>query len=228
MSIESKHAYRFEYLKSDKWKAVRLSALVREKGKCQICEDESISNDAHHMWYPDSVWDTEERHLIILCRSCHDFIHAVLPACKTKDEEKGREEWAKFKNAILAWRRSKLLLFFQMDSDPEVPTTFQQGESFVKAQALRDAYDRLKLYARKQEMVIRDYVNNYGESPSIESLNASNPLKPEKEKASKHFAELGPKTQLKAVVRLIEQWGNAFANSVSRVNVDIDGSDYQI
>jgi hypothetical protein len=111
MSIESKHAYRFGYLKSDKWKQVRLDALLREKGKCQICQEESIYNDAHHIWYPENIYDTQEFHLVILCRPCHDFVHVAFPECKTRDEEAGREIWMKFYRAVVTWRSSKHLLF---------------------------------------------------------------------------------------------------------------------
>lgn len=131
MGIEAKHAYRFGYLKSDQWKAVRLEALVREKGKCQVCGEESIANDAHHVWYPKNIYETTERHLVILCRPCHDFIHAMLPECKTSDEELGLAEWARFKSAIAMWRNEKLAIF-------------QTGEPYMKAKQLRDAYLEMK------------------------------------------------------------------------------------
>jgi len=72
MGIEGKHAYRFVYLKSEKWQNVRIEALAREGGKCQICGEESISNDAHHVWYPESIWETRSENLVILCRPCHE------------------------------------------------------------------------------------------------------------------------------------------------------------
>lgn len=131
MSIEGKHAYRFGYLKSEQWSNVRLEALVREKAKCQICGEESISNDAHHIWYPDNIYETTERHLAILCRPCHDFVHVMLPDCKTNDEELGLREWQKLRNAIIAWRREKISLF-------------HTGMEFLPAPALRQAYESLK------------------------------------------------------------------------------------
>ena len=142
MSIDAKHSYRFGFLKSDKWKAVRLEALVREKGKCQICQAESIYNDAHHVWYPENIYDTTEMHLVILCRSCHNFIHALLPECKTSDEQAGLETWNKFRNAILAWRQEKQWLF-SMERAVELPPITRAGE-------LRDAYDLLKQKYREQ------------------------------------------------------------------------------
>jgi hypothetical protein len=121
MSIEGKLYYRDVYLKSDKWQNVRLEALVREKARCQICGEESISNDAHHIWYPTPIWDTEERHLIILCRSCHEFIHIMLPDCnKTTDEQKGTNEWLRFKGAITIWRRTHAQIFLPGESPKEL------------------------------------------------------------------------------------------------------------
>jgi hypothetical protein len=115
MSIEGKHSYRFGYLKSEQWQNVRLEALVREKGKCQICGEESISNDAHHIWYPERIYETRPENLVVLCRPCHDFIHSMIPDCKTKDEDAGRQMWLKFSNAIIAWRRDKLSIFGTTD-----------------------------------------------------------------------------------------------------------------
>jgi hypothetical protein len=111
MSIEGKHSYRFVYLKSEQWKTVRLEALVREGGRCQICGEESISNDAHHIWYPENIYETTEANLVILCRACHDFTHAMLPECKTKNEEEGRALWLRFFNAVKVWRASKIQCF---------------------------------------------------------------------------------------------------------------------
>lgn len=154
MSIEGKHAYRFGYLKSDKWKTVRLEALVREKGRCQICSEESISNDAHHIWYPESIWETQERHLVILCRICHDFVHCVLPDCKTKDEEYGTTQWNTLKNAIIAWRRDKQAIF----SDPSgMETEGDESKKISKVSELRKAHTKLHLKCKAQQELIRKY-----------------------------------------------------------------------
>ena len=133
MGIEAKHSYRFGYLKSEQWQNVRLEALAREKALCQICGEESISNDAHHIWYPENIYETTEAHLVILCRPCHDFIHAMIPECKTNSEEEGRSHWYRFSNAIRVWRDKKVQ-FFQtgIDGGPK---------------QLRDAYSELR---RKQ------------------------------------------------------------------------------
>lgn len=143
MSIEGKHAYRFGYLKSEKWQNVRLEALAREKAKCQICDEESISNDAHHMWYPENVYETTEAHLVILCRPCHDFIHTMIPDCKTSDEQAGREHWLKFANAIKAWRHQKL--------------QFWKFSGLASAKDLRKAYEDVKEKSQQQAAIIQSF-----------------------------------------------------------------------
>lgn len=126
----------YEYLKSEKWQAVRLEALVREKAHCQICGEESISNDAHHVWYPESVWDTTEAQLVILCRPCHDFLHVMLPECKTNDEEAGRSQWLKFSYAIAAWRRSHASIFKPKESPKELREELQRVKALLSTATL--------------------------------------------------------------------------------------------
>ena len=111
MGVNQKHVYRFGYLKSEKWDAVRIQALARDDGKCSICDLQSHSNDGHHIWYPENIWDTTSDHLVILCRGCHEFLHAVCQDCKTNDEFIGRRNWLNFKNAALQWRRTNIILF---------------------------------------------------------------------------------------------------------------------
>ena len=78
MSIEAKHAYRFGYLKSEKWKALRLSCLSRDDAKCRACGKRDLSNDAHHIRYPKDWNDTTIWHLRTLCRPCHDKAHVLM------------------------------------------------------------------------------------------------------------------------------------------------------
>jgi hypothetical protein len=135
MSIDGKHAYRFGFLKSEKWQAVRLEALSREKAKCQICNEESIFNDAHHVWYPENIYDTEEQHLVILCRPCHEFIHDFLPECKTSDAESGIANWIKFSRAMIAWRVKKAYTFKSINIDLDFlfhPNTPKQLRAYFK------------------------------------------------------------------------------------------------
>lgn len=100
MRASSKRAYRNIYLKSDQWKDVRLEALVRTDASCCICGYRSLSNDAHHVVYPQSFWDTRESDLVVLCRPCHNFIHCLLPTARV-----GRNSFALFMDTVAAIRR---------------------------------------------------------------------------------------------------------------------------
>lgn len=101
MGIEARHAYRFGYLRSEDWQTVRISALARENGKCQICREFSTSNDAHHIEYPSNIYHTKTEHLVILCRPCHDLIHAVLRITGVKSQT--RSEFIEFAEAFQTW-----------------------------------------------------------------------------------------------------------------------------
>lgn len=85
MSIAAKHAYRFNFLKSEKWQDIRIQALVARGTKCEVCGEDNFFNDAHHVKYPDKWADTDpEKDLRILCRPCHERIHSIT----TKDDMK--------------------------------------------------------------------------------------------------------------------------------------------
>lgn len=75
MSIAAKHAYRFGFLKSDKWQDIRLKVLVNHEGKCYLCGFFSIENDVHHAVYPKDWNDTKPHQCFPLCRKCHNEIH---------------------------------------------------------------------------------------------------------------------------------------------------------
>ncbi len=102
MSVIGKHYYRTAYLTSEEWKTIRIAALARDDAVCVICYEKNTSNDAHHIFYPKSVWKTELQHLVTLCRSCHDLVHLILP----KSPETFSEGLAAFnllKEALQKW-----------------------------------------------------------------------------------------------------------------------------
>ena len=80
MGLESKHAYRFGFLKSEEWKLLRLGCLARDGAKCRLCKSRNLSNDAHHIRYPKNWFDTCLCDLVTLCRRCHDSVHAYMEA----------------------------------------------------------------------------------------------------------------------------------------------------
>lgn len=77
MSIESKHAYRFGFLKSDEWETLRLTCIAMDEGKCVLCSKYSESNDAHHLFYRERWKDTQVEDLLTLCRECHERVHSL-------------------------------------------------------------------------------------------------------------------------------------------------------
>jgi hypothetical protein len=108
MSIEGKHAYRFGFLKSEEWKTVRIARLAKDKGKCVICGKEDLSNDCHHISYPDRWSFTTIEHIRTLCRRCHKEVHRLM-------EEKPHLRFGQIKDRInppgmpmkkLGWERA--------------------------------------------------------------------------------------------------------------------------
>lgn len=77
MSIEGKHAYRFGFLKSEEWKAIRLACLLKNDACCVVCGFRSLENDAHHVRYLGSFWNTKVQQLKTLCRECHTKLHEL-------------------------------------------------------------------------------------------------------------------------------------------------------
>lgn len=82
MGISHKAAYRFGYLRSEKWKTVRIASLARAGARCRLCGIRSLNNDVHHWRYPESVWDTKPFDTLVLCRDCHNLIHAIIDSDK--------------------------------------------------------------------------------------------------------------------------------------------------
>jgi len=58
-----------EYMKSDKWKAIRLKVLKRDDYLCQACLD-APAQDVHHKTY-ENIGDELMYELISVCRHCH-------------------------------------------------------------------------------------------------------------------------------------------------------------
>ena len=70
---EIEKAYRREfyneYIKSDKWKAIRLKVLKRDNNICQACL-EAPAQDVHHLTY-NNIGDELMYELLSVCRDCH-------------------------------------------------------------------------------------------------------------------------------------------------------------
>jgi len=66
-----------EYLKTIHWQRMRHQVLKRAGNKCQVCKHDSELN-VHHNNYAN-LWDEQPEDLIVLCKSCHELYHGVLP-----------------------------------------------------------------------------------------------------------------------------------------------------
>lgn len=64
-----------DYLKSDKWRELRLSVLERDKYTCRECGAKNKLH-IHHLKY-DNVFNEPLEDLIVLCEKCHSLIHKI-------------------------------------------------------------------------------------------------------------------------------------------------------
>ncbi len=143
MSIEAKHAYRFGYLKSEQWQTVRIAALARERGRCQICREFSVSNDAHHIEYAANIYETKEDHLVILCRPCHDLIHDLLEIHNCKGHSKF--QFFKIAKSLFDWKLDRAE-WKPVESDELVCQVCLQTTTALRRHRFFEKFGRLKRF----------------------------------------------------------------------------------
>lgn len=148
MGIAAKHAYRFKFLKSEKWSNIRLEVLAKKDARCDICDHRDLSNDVHHVYYADRWDETPLEYLVVLCRPCHKRVHAEMEEPKAK--------MGMFVRIRAVVRQEKSL--------PSKP--WPQYEP--SARELRQSYDNLK---KKYELLREEVFKNNGIVP-IEKLGA--------------------------------------------------------
>lgn len=68
----AKEEYK-EYLKSDRWKELRLLRLEKDNFKCRDCGNEA--NEVHHTSYNNINTPWEIHEIISLCHNCHERRH---------------------------------------------------------------------------------------------------------------------------------------------------------
>lgn len=95
MGLESKHKYRFEFLKSEKWKSIRLQRLVIDGAMCRVCRRRDLSNDVHHIRYPSKWEDTSVDDIRTLCRDCHEQVHDLM-------ENNPKLSWRELKGQVFS------------------------------------------------------------------------------------------------------------------------------
>jgi hypothetical protein len=101
VSVASKHAYRYGFLKSEEWQYLRKLALSRHGAKCYICGHTSWGNDVHHAVYSKDWSKQNVNALFPLCRACHNLVHVELG-------DKPDYTWKTFRRTIDAVRRKLL------------------------------------------------------------------------------------------------------------------------
>jgi len=67
--------YRGEYLSSDHWQGKRREVFATHHRHCAVCRANNVPLDVHHQTYAH-LGDERPEDLILLCRSCHDEVHA--------------------------------------------------------------------------------------------------------------------------------------------------------
>ena len=65
------------YLRSERWKELRMEAVARAEGRCQVCGDREDIN-VHHRSYDRLGKDGEDRDLVVLCHVCHESFHFLI------------------------------------------------------------------------------------------------------------------------------------------------------
>jgi hypothetical protein len=65
--------YRFEFLKSDEWYALRDKVLKRDKFLCQFC-GQAQATQVHHETYKFGA-EPPMKYLISVCEACHERVH---------------------------------------------------------------------------------------------------------------------------------------------------------
>lgn len=171
MSIEWKHFYRFEYLKSEHWKDLRIAKLASVDAVCARCKTRDLSNDVHHVRYKN-LYDVELLDLIVLCRHCHDLVHQFLNDvregifCKEADYR----EWEEFVNlwggkpnaipelikTIVEMRKAGKI---KKPKDPCLPPRQPYYKDITISVELRD-YQNFCFMARRAKVNVEEWIFN--------------------------------------------------------------------
>lgn len=72
--VTKSQANYYAYLKTPVWKEKRQETIVRDSGKCRLCNS-SKSLHVHHRTYPKVYGEEPLGDLITLCKKCHDMFH---------------------------------------------------------------------------------------------------------------------------------------------------------
>ena len=64
-----------QYLKSERWSALKAEAISLAGGRCRVCNGgEGLA--VHHREYPRILGEESQDMLTVLCEECHNLFHA--------------------------------------------------------------------------------------------------------------------------------------------------------
>lgn len=72
-----------KYLKSEKWRCLRLLAILKADGKCECCGSEDNLH-GHHTYYSKYIEDCIVEQIMCLCEDCHNSLHNWMRKTKSK------------------------------------------------------------------------------------------------------------------------------------------------
>lgn len=70
-------SYYFEYLKSDHWRNLKLSAFNKYGRFCNFCGNRKRI-EVHHLRYPNPLESATEEDVVPLCERCHKSAHKIM------------------------------------------------------------------------------------------------------------------------------------------------------
>lgn len=66
-----------EYLRSEKWQAIRQRVLIRDRHLCQACL-KNRAFEVHHLHYKN-IYNEFMFDLVSVCTECHERLHGFQP-----------------------------------------------------------------------------------------------------------------------------------------------------
>lgn len=64
-----------DQLQDERWWRKRLTILIRDKFRCQLCDYFGEKVNVHHLKYTGMAWEAPDEDLITLCKNCHSKLH---------------------------------------------------------------------------------------------------------------------------------------------------------
>ena len=101
VTIKKKYNTYEEFLDSPEWKRIRKFILLRDDGKCRLCNNPATQ--VHHLMYTTKagIYHTERLfNLIAICQPCHDHWHPTAIRSIIHEKEYKDKIWALRKENI--------------------------------------------------------------------------------------------------------------------------------